>query len=66
MSALANDAGFAGWLAHALRRAGSRLLLAANRLEQRTPLTLALEPLAPVATVEESLADVRLRNSRYY
>jgi hypothetical protein len=66
MIALANDAGLSGWLAQALRRAGSSLLAAANRLEQRTPLTLALEPLAPVAPVEESIADVRLRNSRYY
>jgi hypothetical protein len=66
MNALANEAGFSGWLAQALRRAGSRLLVAANRLDQRTPLTLALEPLAPIAPVEESLADVRLRSSRYY
>ena len=66
MNALANEAGFSGWLAHALRRAGSALLVAANRLEQRTPLTLALEPLAPVAPVDEALADVRLRSSRYY
>ena len=66
MIALANDAGLSGWLAQALRRAGSSLLAAANRLEQRTPLTLALEPLAPVAPVEESIADVRLRSSRYY
>ncbi|HWH40093.1 MAG TPA: hypothetical protein VNU21_09655 [Usitatibacter sp.] len=66
MIALANEAGVSGWLAQALRRAGSSLLAAANRLEQRTPLTLALEPLAPVAPVEESIADVRLRNSRYY
>ena len=66
MIALANEAGFSGWLAQALRRAGSGLLVAANRLEQRTPLTLALEPLAPTAPAEESLADVRLRSSRYY
>jgi hypothetical protein len=66
MTTLAGDNVFSGWLAQALRRAGSSLLVAANRLEQRTPLTLALEPLAPMAPVEEWLSDVRVRNSRYY
>jgi hypothetical protein len=49
-----------------LRRFGLLLVRLANRLEQRSPLTLALEPLAPGATHDDALAEMRCRFWRYY
>ena len=67
MNAYAPDAGLSGHVAVLLRWAGSRLLVAANRVEQRSPLTLALEPLAPAAPVPDP-DELRARISlpRYY
>lgn len=49
-----------------LRRFGLFLVLLANRIEQRSPLTLALEPLAAGNDVERELDDIRYRAARYY
>jgi hypothetical protein len=49
-----------------LRRLGLYLVVLANRLDQRSRLTLALEPLAPAASAEQELEDIRYRNARYY
>jgi hypothetical protein len=49
-----------------LRRLGLLLVLLANRIEQRSPLTLALEPLAPVGSFDETVYEIRHRNARYY
>jgi hypothetical protein len=49
-----------------LRRFGLYLVVLANRLEQRSPITLALEPLAASNDIERELDDIRLRNARYY
>ena len=49
-----------------LRRLGLYLVVLANRLEQRSRLTLALEPLAPAADAERELDEIRYRNARYY
>jgi hypothetical protein len=49
-----------------LRRIGLFLVLLANRIEQRSRLTLALEPLAGTTSVEEQLDEIRYRNARYY
>ena len=49
-----------------LRRFGLFLVMLANRLEQRNPLTLALEPLAPGMSHEDMLYEVRHRTARYY
>jgi hypothetical protein len=49
-----------------LRRFGLFLVLLANRLEQRSRLTLALEPLAPIGSFEETVQDLRERSARYY
>ena len=49
-----------------LRRLGLYLVVLANRIEQRTALTMALEPLAPSADVERELDEIRYRNARYY
>ena len=49
-----------------LRRFGLFLIVLANRLEQRSRLTLALEPLAAVATFEEAIHEIRHRTARYY
>jgi hypothetical protein len=49
-----------------LRRFGLYLVVLANRLEQRSRFTLALEPLAPAADAESELEEIRHRNARYY
>ena len=49
-----------------LRRLGLYLVVLANRMEQRSPLTLALEPLAATNDIERELDDIRYRNARYY
>lgn len=49
-----------------LRRLGLFLVVLANRIEQRSRLTLALEPLAPRLSYEDSLYELRHRTARYY
>jgi len=49
-----------------LRRLGLYLVVLANRLEQRSRITLALEPLAATNDAERELDEVRYRNARYY
>ncbi len=50
-----------------LRRLGLFLVMLANRLEQRSYLTLALEPIAfPPSSYEDALFEIRHRNARYY
>ena len=49
-----------------LRRFGLYLVVLANRLEQRSRITLALEPLAASNDIERELEDIRFRNARYY
>ena len=49
-----------------LRRFGLLLVLLANRIEQRSQLTLALEPLALSTDAERELDEIRFRNARYY
>jgi hypothetical protein len=49
-----------------LRRAGLFLVVLANRLEQRSRITLALEPLGALPSTEEALYDLRHRSARYY
>ena len=50
-----------------LRRFGLFLVMLANRLEQRSYRTLALEPMAFAPTsYEDTLFEIRHRNARYY
>ena len=49
-----------------IRRLGLYLVVLANRIEQRSALSLALEPLAPSVDVERELDDIRYRSARYY
>jgi hypothetical protein len=49
-----------------LRRFGLFLVVLANRMEQRSQFTLALEPLAMSYDAERELDDIRYRNARYY
>ena len=50
-----------------LRRLGLFLVVLANRLEQRSRMTLALEPIALApSTYEDTLFEIRHRNARYY
>lgn len=51
-----------------LRRVGLLLVVLANRIDQRSRITLALEPLAPVRAThdDDALYDLRHRLARYY
>lgn len=50
-----------------LRRFGLYLVVLANRLEQRSPRTLALEPMAfAPLSYEDALFEIRHRSARYY
>jgi hypothetical protein len=49
-----------------LRRVGLYLVVLANRLEQRSRITMALEPLAASPSAEDELDEIRYRNARYY
>lgn len=49
-----------------LRRFGLYLVVLANRLEQRSRITLALEPLAPATDAEREIEEIRFRNAKYY
>ena len=49
-----------------LRRLGLYLVVLANRIDQRSAFTLALEPLAPSGDIERELDEIRYRNARYY
>jgi hypothetical protein len=51
-----------------LRRVGLLLVLLANRIDQRSRMTLALEPLAPARAShdDDALCELRHRVARYY
>ncbi len=50
-----------------LRRFGLFLVVLANRLEQRSARTLALEPMALApSSYEDALFEIRHRAARYY
>jgi hypothetical protein len=52
-----------------LRRIGLLLVVLANRIDQRSRMTLALEPLAPGRTSQDdddALCELRHRVARYY